>query len=102
MKLYNRFLTAVAKSEVLKTCQLVVAFLKQDQRKDWSLAKLQFDKMRFSRKISDVITKDGQVNVQDKKPNRVFCDKIKDFVGSYASLTSEAITLSREVHLKSQ
>lgn len=38
-KIFNRFLSAVVKSEVLKTCQLVVAFLMQDQKKDWSNVK---------------------------------------------------------------
>lgn len=50
MKLYNRFLTAVCKSEVLKTCKLLQAFLQHDQ-KFWSLEKLKFDKTKFSRNI---------------------------------------------------
>ena len=69
MKLYNRFINSVCRSEVLKTCKLVQSFLQHDA-KQWNLEKLKFDKIKFSRNIQDVVSKDGVVSVQDKKLNR--------------------------------
>lgn len=50
MKLYTRFISSVCRSEVLKTCKLVQSFLQLDA-KHWSLEKLKFDKLKFSRNI---------------------------------------------------
>ncbi len=66
MKLYNRFLTSVCRSEVLKTCKLVQSFLQHDS-KFWNLEKLKYDKAKFTRNISDVVSKDGVVNLAEKK-----------------------------------
>jgi hypothetical protein len=99
--LYNRFLTAVCRSEVMKTCRLVVSFLKMDNTNAWAIERVKYDKAKFDRKISSVISKDGQVNVSEKKTNRVFCEKIKDFVVGYSALTKEAISLSKEIDIKS-
>lgn len=98
---YNRFLTAVCHSEVLKTCRLVVSFMKMDNANAWAIERVKYDKAKFDRKLSSVISKDGQVNVSEKKPNRVFCEKIKDFVVGYSALTSEAIALSKDIEIKS-
>jgi hypothetical protein len=35
LKLFNRFLNAICKNEVLKTCKLVVDFLKIEDKKIW-------------------------------------------------------------------
>jgi hypothetical protein len=48
-----------------------------------------------------VISVDGQVCIQEKKPSKTFCDKIKDFTTGYSALTKEAISLSKEIDNKS-
>ena len=102
MKLYNRFLNALCRSEVLKTSKMLVTFLKLDSLSQWSIEKKKYEKVKFSRLISEVISETGKINVEEKKQNKNFCDKIKDFVGSYANLTSEIVDLSKQVYSTSQ
>ena len=99
--IYNRFLSAVCRSEVLKTCRLVVSFLKMENVNAWAIERHKYDKIKFDRKLSSVIAKDGVVSVQEKKANKAFCEKVKDFVTGYSTLTKEAIHLSKEIDLKS-
>jgi hypothetical protein len=47
----------------------VQSFLQHDA-KHWNLEKLKFDKVKFSRNIQDVVSKDGVVSVQEKKLNK--------------------------------
>lgn len=102
MKLYNRFLNALCRSEVLKTSKMLVTFLKLDSLSQWSIEKKKYEKVKFSRLITEVISETGKINVEEKKQNKNFCDKIKDFVGSYANLTSEIVDLSKQVYSTSQ
>ena len=67
-----------------------------------SIEKKKYEKVKFSRLISEVISETGKINVEEKKQNKNFCDKIKDFVGSYANLTSEIVDLSKQVYSTSQ
>ena len=57
--LLNRFLTAICKSEILKSCKLVVSFLKQENQSSWLALRTQFEKLKFDRKLSSVVYGDG-------------------------------------------
>jgi hypothetical protein len=53
--MYNRFLLGVSRSEVLKTSKYLVEFLKTTDRQAWKFNKKINEKLKFSRKIEDVI-----------------------------------------------
>lgn len=101
LKLYNRFFTSILKNEVLKSCPFTVAFFMKDKEAEWSAEKNKFKDLKFSKNLSDVVSVDGQVSVVDKKESYVFCSQLKDFVQDYSNLTSDAISLSKEVHYES-
>lgn len=97
-QMYNRFLLGISKSEVLKTSKYLVEFLKTTERQAWKFNKKINEKLKFSRKIEDIICAEGQVNVEENKKSQDFCSRIKTIVSQYATLTKDAIALSREVH----
>ena len=97
-QMYNRFLLGISKSEVLKTSKYLVEFLKTTERQAWKFNKKINEKLKFSRKIEDIICAEGQVNVEESKKSQDFCSRIKTIVSQYATLTKDAIALSREVH----
>jgi len=59
LKIYTRFLQSILRSEVLKTCKLIVDFLKIENYQDWLLERTKFEKYKFSRQIQDVISESG-------------------------------------------
>lgn len=73
----------------------------KDKEAEWSAEKNKFKDLKFSKNLSDVVSVDGQVSVVDKKESYVFCSQLKDFVQDYSNLTSDAISLSKEVHYES-
>lgn len=56
---------AISRSEVLKSSDFLMSFLKLTERREWKFNKTLNSRKKFSRKIEDVISVDGQVNVQD-------------------------------------
>lgn len=40
--------------------------------------------MKFGRKIEEVISKDGQVDVEEREDSKKFCSEIKNFLESYS------------------
>lgn len=73
-------------------------FLTVTDRKYWKIEKEGYEKLRFSRRIEDVICQEGQVSVEDRTDSKKFCDEVKNFTAVYSHLTKEAISLSKEVH----
>ena len=53
--IYERFLKAICKSEVLKSCQYLVFFLKLDEKSAFEAATKSMTNTKFSRKIGDVV-----------------------------------------------
>ena len=56
---YSRFLKVVVRSEVLKTCRLLFQFLTLDDYKYWRVEKEGYEKIKFSRRVEDVISELG-------------------------------------------
>lgn len=57
---YQRFLHAIHKSEILKTCQIFVDFIKVPDRNEW----LNCVKRNQQTKVFNVVQDDGLMNVQ--------------------------------------
>jgi len=96
--MYNRFLIGISRSEVLKSCRFVYQFLTITDKKYWKIEKEGHEKIKFSRKIEDVIAPDGQVSVEDRHDSKKFCDEVRNFSAVYSHIIKEAIDLSKEVH----
>lgn len=80
----------------------MLQFLKIADRADWKTAKHFYEKVKFSRDIKDVVSESGEINVEDRHSPRELCSRVKSVIDEYAGLTKEAITLSKEVFLKSE
>jgi hypothetical protein len=77
--MYNRFLIGVSRSEVLKSCKFVVQFLTIVDRKYWKIEVEGYLKIKYNRKIENVVSLDGCVSVEDRGESKRFCDEIKNF-----------------------
>jgi hypothetical protein len=60
------------------------------------------EKIRFSRKIEDVVSPTGQVSVEDRTDSNKFCGESRTFSGVYKHIINEATMLSKEVHEMSE
>ena len=58
-QLYNRFLTGIARSEVLKSCKFVQQFFTVTDRKYFKIEQEAFEKRKFSKLIEDVVSPEG-------------------------------------------
>lgn len=77
--MYNRFLIGVSRSEVLKSCKFVVQFLTIVDRKYWKIEVDGYLKIKYNRKIENVVSLDGTVSVEERGESKRFCDEIKNF-----------------------
>jgi hypothetical protein len=66
LKVYNRFLKSVCKSEVLKSCVFLLQFVQTADRKDWETQVKFNQKLKFARRIEDVVSNQGQVCTEAK------------------------------------
>jgi len=67
MQIYNRFLGSINKSQVLKSSRFLVDFLRMVERTEWKFNKKINEKLKFSRQIEDVVSVDGEANVENQK-----------------------------------
>ena len=77
-KIYQRFLTAICKSEVLKSNKYVVDFIKTEDRKDFDLQTKSQSYQKFSKKFEDVVNKGGIASFKENKGSKDFVTSIKD------------------------
>ncbi len=68
--MYNRFLLGISRSEVLKTSKYLVEFLKTNERQAWKFNKKINEKLKFSRKVEDIICAEGVVNVEENNTSK--------------------------------
>jgi hypothetical protein len=97
-QVYNRFLLGVSRCEVLKTSKYLFHFLKLVKRDEWKFNKQINENLKFSRRMCDVISEDGQVSVKYRKNCEQYSEKIKKWNEKYVNMTKEAANLSKEVH----
>lgn len=96
--IYNRFLTSISRSEVLKSCRYVQQFVTIVDKKYFKLEQEAFEKRKFSKLIEDVVAMEGSVSVEDRTDSKKFCDGIKTFQEVYTHIIKEAMDISKEVH----
>ena len=97
LRLYQRFLHAIHKSEIIKTSQIFVDFIKMPDRNEW----LNAVKRSQQTKIYSVVQQDGMMNVQPNTHNAEFAEKGKKFAESYNKATKSSINLSKDIYKKS-
>jgi hypothetical protein len=101
-QMYNRFLTSINRSEVLKSCRFLQQFVTITDKKYFEIERKGHEKIRFSRKIEDVVSPTGQVSVEDRTDSKKFCGDSRTFSGVYKHIINEATMLSKEVHEMSE
>jgi len=90
-------LHAIHKSEIIKTSQIFVDFIKMPDRNEWINAV----KRSQQTKIYNVIQQEGNMDVQPISHNAEFADKAKKFAESYNKATKTSINLSKDIYKKS-
>ena len=71
--LLTRFIDALSKSEVLKSAQVYVAFLKCGDRVDWDKAVKSHDQ----EKGFNIVTEDGQMDCRNREESYKFCVNLR-------------------------
>ena len=88
---------AIHKSEILKTCQIFVDFIKIPDRQEW----LNAVKKCQQTKIFNVVQDDGMMNVQAIPENQLFSQRAKTFAETYNKAVKTSIQLSKDIFKKS-
>lgn len=97
-EVYNKFLQCAVKSEVLKSCKFLLLFLKITDKNYWQQEKNGYEKLKFSKRIEDVMHVDGQVSVEERSESKKYCEDVKNFNSVYNYISKEAIMVSKEVN----
>lgn len=78
-RLYQRFINAILKNEVLKSVQIFVDFIKLADRSDW----LNAIKRSANMKVFQVVSESGLMDVRNSSKNQNFTGKCREFYDKY-------------------
>lgn len=95
--LLTRFIESLQKSEVFKSTQIYLAFLKLSDKNDWERAIKQHE----AEKVFKVVTEDGQMDCRNRDEAYQFCFNLKNWQSRYQTACDRAALLSKEIALKS-
>jgi hypothetical protein len=85
---YQRFLTMVLKSFVLRSSEFLVEFLKESNSETFMLKALAAQQEEGPRKITEISTLGGDIDVQARKTSKAFCENFGPFIDTYAEINS--------------
>lgn len=85
---YQRFLTAVLKSQVLRSCQFLVDFLQEQDTQVFMIRALTAQQEEGPRKLTDIATLGGEIDVKARKTAKQFCDNFGSFINTYGEINS--------------
>lgn len=85
---YQRFLQSVMRSMILRTSDFLVDFLKESDTHTFMVRSLSAQQEEGPRKLNDIATLGGEIDVQAKKSARQFCDNFDSFITTYAEINN--------------
>ncbi len=83
-----RFLTMILKSFILRSSEFLVDFLKETSSEAFILRALGAQQEEGPRKITEIVTLGGDIDVQARKSARNFCDNFGSFINTYAEINA--------------
>ena len=85
---YSRFLAGLLKSMVLRSSEFLVEFLREPDSQQFMLKALAAQQEEGPRKISDIATLGGEIDIQARKTARAFCDNFNSYINTYAEINT--------------
>ena len=82
-KIFTRFMLALSKSEELKYDLFLLEWLQNNDSKMFKNSMKKYEKLKYIRKMDNVISYQGRVSAQMISNSAVFCSKMTDFIDSY-------------------
>lgn len=100
-KYFTRFLSAVCRSEILKSNKFLVEWLRMTDIKAFAKLNKEEEKRKYVISMQHLISEKGEVQGQMISNSAVFCSKMVDFVDSYQILYNEVIECAKDINEKS-
>ena len=100
-KQFTRFLQAIARSEELKSSICLNSFLTIDDQKEFLKATKVFEKTKYGKSLSEIVSAKGEISVEHNHNAMVFCERMIDFTDSYRDIHQEIIETTRALKQKS-
>ena len=76
------------KSMILRSCEFLVEFLKETDSHQFMLKALGAQQEEGPRKLHEIATLGGQIDVKSSKSAKQFCDNYGNFINTYAEINS--------------
>lgn len=73
---------------ILRTCDFLVDFLKESDPHTYMVRALSAQQEEGPRKLNDIATLGGEIDVQAKKSARKFCDNFDSFISTYSEINN--------------
>ena len=84
---YQRFLSAILRSQVLKTSKFLVAFLSETNQEQFNLKLLTIEEEVGPRNIYEFKTITGEIEVERRRKATKFCDQMGTFTKQYFKIS---------------
>eukprot|EP00347_Sterkiella_histriomuscorum_P002889 403366404 len=85
---YQRFLTCVMKSQVLRSAEFLVDFLKEPSMDQFMLRAMGTTYEQGPKKLSEFTTLGGEIEINAKKQAKVFCEGFDKFIDTYSEINN--------------
>ncbi|CDW76278.1 px domain containing protein [Stylonychia lemnae] len=85
---YNRFLTCVLKSQILRSADFLVDFLREPSVDQFMLKALGTQQDAGPRKLAEFNTLGGQIEINGRKRAKAFCDNLDAFNDTYQEINN--------------
>lgn len=73
---------------ILRSCEFLVEFLKESDSQTFMIRALAAAQEEGPRKLSDIATLGGEIDVQAKRSSKAFCDNFGSFINTYGEINS--------------
>ena len=98
---YTRFLSAIMRSEELKSSQFLLSFVHETDPKVFSKIMKDAEKSKAPRGLEEFTLAEGEAKCHPSTASTQFCLKMPDYVETYRLLYQEMMDCAEEVHERS-
>lgn len=90
-------MTAVLKSQTLRTSKFLVAFLQEQNQDKFNMKLLGIEEDKGPKTITAITTLTGQIEVEKKERASRFCDKLGSFAESYERINTMIVKQTKQL-----
>ena len=88
MTYYQRFLTSVLKSKILRSAEFLETFLKEANEEQFDVKAQTFENEQGPQRIADIATLAGEIDVKARGCAKDFCQQFDKYINTHTEINN--------------